>query len=546
MKKMFLMMLAVPSLLSSLAFAVPLSVDLRPNQTAIRNQGGRTTCITFAAAAAMEAAYKRAGYGDLDFSEQFINHMGKTFWLHPHWSDIAAKGEDGSEGQVGAFGGGGGVGYVIQMSRGFMTPLESVMPYRATDYTAADFAGLANAWDSAYWNKQRRMSDFNLDPRFLPTAALKANQYYSVRSVTAISDPRNTATLEAVLASGKEVVWDHMVANTDGEMWTSCRPGQASCPRGAHSMILVGYNRTHADPNKHYFIGKNSWGPSGHAGSGGFTYLSYDFVRRNGINANYITAINPPRPWLDLSFIGRWGLVFDGHRGQLDFYHLPGQSTAIWEGYGVTTADRRLGAFYNPAGRAYKVNGRTIGQQVLFRLDDANPNARWDELGGREFSYIMAKYSALDIMAGFHRDLDGSTYAGYAVRGSSIIPAGVSTPRPFGLTSFQNSRWMMYHGPGSHVLNIGVRNDALLTAEERTKFFAYAGTIVAAGTTHNAVILQSKTNMALLNVRSLSLFGEPAWGNGMFIQHLNHVAGNMAGHIFYGAGTQHGVVLVRQ
>ncbi len=90
-------------------------VDLRPQQTVVKSQGSRNTCITFAAVAGLEAAYKRLGYGDLDLSEEFMNHMGKTFWLHGNWDDILAKGEDGSETQVGAFGGGGGAGYINDM-----------------------------------------------------------------------------------------------------------------------------------------------------------------------------------------------------------------------------------------------------------------------------------------------------------------------------------------------------------------------------------------------------------------------------------------------
>ena len=39
-------------------------VDLRPNQTSIKDQGGeRNTCTAFATIAALEAAYHRAGYG---------------------------------------------------------------------------------------------------------------------------------------------------------------------------------------------------------------------------------------------------------------------------------------------------------------------------------------------------------------------------------------------------------------------------------------------------------------------------------------------------
>src|SRR5262249_40816852 len=55
--------------------AGPTPVALPHFQTPLNRQGGRRTCIVFAAVAALEAAYRRAGYGELDLSEQFLNHF---------------------------------------------------------------------------------------------------------------------------------------------------------------------------------------------------------------------------------------------------------------------------------------------------------------------------------------------------------------------------------------------------------------------------------------------------------------------------------------
>ena len=100
---------AIPVL--SQAAVRPAYVNLSAYQTPLRNQGSRGTCITFAALAALEAAYYRAGYGKLDLSEEFLNHFGKMFWLHPKWNEIVAKGEDGLESQIGAYGGGSAAEY---------------------------------------------------------------------------------------------------------------------------------------------------------------------------------------------------------------------------------------------------------------------------------------------------------------------------------------------------------------------------------------------------------------------------------------------------
>src|SRR5205807_7582533 len=67
--------------------ARPNYVNLAAYQTPIKSQGRRSTCIVFASIAALEAAYSHAGYGQLDLSEQFLNHMGKMLWLKPETVD---------------------------------------------------------------------------------------------------------------------------------------------------------------------------------------------------------------------------------------------------------------------------------------------------------------------------------------------------------------------------------------------------------------------------------------------------------------------------
>jgi len=57
-------------------------VDLRPDQTPLRKQGGRGTCIIHSVVAAMEAALKRSGR-DVDLSEDTFMYFVKQFWLTP-------------------------------------------------------------------------------------------------------------------------------------------------------------------------------------------------------------------------------------------------------------------------------------------------------------------------------------------------------------------------------------------------------------------------------------------------------------------------------
>jgi hypothetical protein len=355
--------------------------DLSRFQTGIRNQGGRTTCITFAALAAVEAAYKRAGYGDLDLSEQFLNHFGKMFWLHPYWDQTAALGEDGRESQVGVFGGGGGGGYIQFLSIGVKVALESVMPYHDTDYNSSDTPYMDNAWNSPFWT-QRRANDINLSPQFLPVSALNAPQYYSVRSFKSI-DPKSAREIENAILNEKEVVWDFLVGgDLNTAIWQAC-PGRSGCtdPAGlpGHAMVIVGFNKTSLDSSQHYFLVKNSWG-------GGFTKISYDYLKY-GIGAVYIDSINPPSGWPALAFIGRWNHNDNGWNGILDIYHLPGIATAQLASANVFTRDYRIGTYYRSDGRIFRVNGSISGNTISFRIDMNNPNARWDQLGGQVFTY---------------------------------------------------------------------------------------------------------------------------------------------------------------
>ncbi|QCK15762.1 hypothetical protein DCC35_13920 [Mangrovivirga cuniculi] len=417
-----------------------LRVDLRPQQTSIKSQGSRNTCITFAAVAGLEAAYKRFGYGDIDMSEEFMNHFGKTFWIHPDWDDILAKGEDGSETQVGAFGGGGGAGYINDMmNTGLKIPLESLMPYRSVNITPAIDPTLASEdWQDDVYKKQRVKSDYNLDPNKLTRELLHSDKYYGVANGKffgpSTGKARDTDFIEQILKREIELVWDFSGNAQYGEIWRPCTSGDAGCNTIAHSMLIVGFDKTSENPDDHYFLIKNSWGSSFTGTDDNFTKVSYDFIRQNGNAIAYIEIpILDPQQWQEFKFVGRWNLVFDGHDGILDIYHLPG----YWND---KIDDKRIGSFYTPDGSAYKINGSIEGNKITFYLDGSNPNAHWGTIGdGRKFEYYL---SDDDYMAGFHTDPDGKMYAGYAKKGS-LFSEGATTPRPYLPESYENSTWIL-------------------------------------------------------------------------------------------------------
>jgi hypothetical protein len=129
-------------------------------------------------------------------------------------------------------------------------------------------------------------------------------------------------------------------------------------------MLIVGYDRTGPIP---YFIVKNSGDPTRIPGSQGYTYISYRYYRSYTVEAAYITAVNPPRPWPELAALGRRQVTLAGRRGILDIYHLPGTARYFGD---RRAPDQRLGTFYEGGDprKAHRVNGTVRGRQVILYL----------------------------------------------------------------------------------------------------------------------------------------------------------------------------------
>lgn len=473
--------LRIASLLLACASALTAQtrVDHSVWQTALQNQGNRRTCIAFAATAGLEARHKRAGYGDLNLSEEFVNYVGKMMWLHPVWTDIPNA--DRTENQLAATGGGGGVGHAQSMVNWMRIPVETAMPYRLTEYTYAP------AWNDPWWTSQRNINTWNLDPANFPHTARNAANYYSATGLVELgfAGSRNTTTIENALRAGYEVIWDFQTdanAVQTNAIWHPT--GEAT---DAHAMLIVGYDRTSANPANHYFIVKNSWGPT--TNPNGMTHVGYDYVTTRGINACYLTGVATPGPWTALRFLGRRNMSFDGFRGTLDITHIPGVSEQTWStSFGLTLADRRVGLFHDTAGNVYRVNGQIIGDVLQFWLKPANANMRWDEQRetptlGRMFSYRLLDSADLkDDLAGYHWDNAGSTptpaYGGYAKRATTVNGTnGFESP------VFDNAqawtpaqwlgRWRLRYDSRDVTLLIDQRNDTLLPLADRATWAGF-------------------------------------------------------------------------
>ncbi len=387
-------------------------VDLRANQTPYAHQAGRGTCTYFASIAAMEAAYKKAGYGDRNFSEQFYSIFGKTFGLHYTWSDNINA--NYRENQYATTQGGGSLEYLKYLK----IPAESVSPYENEEDL--------NGYDWANMN-QRTCNDFNLNLIRIKLPPLHTvPDYFSVHScekITSITE----SDLERVLRGGLEI--------------------KIGIYGGSHALLLVGFDKT--DPANKKFIIKNSYQPTGTPCTEKLEYLPYSEIS-GMVDAEYITAVKAPEKWEELAVIGRWKLDYDGWKGQLDIYHIPGIQQFVLDRYASGIADRRLGTFYDERGNAFRVNGsiqkiNSESMKLIFYIDGTKPNLRWDELRGRRFEYIISNPDA-NFMAGVHTDALRKQFGGYALK----APASYFSSDAFSVTgnvsSYENKRFLLRLG----------------------------------------------------------------------------------------------------
>lgn len=504
-------------------------VDLRPQQSSLKDQGGRTTCIVFAGIAATEAAYKRLGYGELDLSEEFNNFTRKAFYLHPIWTDYQVPdGIKKRETQLGHTGGGGGTGVVAELASGFKVPLEEVMPYQSSsNYYSNNYPVLADIQSkiTAGTVTQRDYSNFNLDPSILTNEILRTKKFYSVSQYRFLDDAKDPAEIESILKRGFEVVWDFSGSapwDTGGivdGIWQKCD----ACSPIAHAMLIVGFDKRDPNPDNHYFIVKNSWNGWTAPDGDGYTYISYDYLRNYGVSANFIQLVNPPTEWPELAFIGRWKLNFDGFRGDLDIYHLPGMADFTFEyNFGVgnipqTYDDYRIGTFYDAQGNPSRVNGYINGNKIEFYIDGAKPLLRWDEISGRKFIYYL---DSTNFMAGYHEDGNGAKYGGYATKSSYLSGGAKQTPRPFNDQSYFNTQWDFYTVGFTGSLNFNLN----LTSEFED-FFLLEGTYTPTGGSSSKAqikIMRDETNKVYLQMANMgdgkagSFIGRHlSWENGL-------------------------------
>lgn len=227
-------------------YKLPDIVDHRSDQTPVKWQNDRGTCVCFASLAALEAILKRQQNLDTALSEQYA-----------HW---------------------------LFMKQEKKTQCDDGL--RAT--LAARYLSMFGICEETHY-PYTDLATIKKDCTSEPPDLAKKNAKYGVAEYALIHRPgvpgllgpsiANTAYLETLLHHGHDIVLGTEVAwgkpDENGVLDVVLNKYKNALEsRGGHAMLIVGYNRSVPLP---YFIVKNSWGKE--KGNQGYYYLSYDYIR---------------------------------------------------------------------------------------------------------------------------------------------------------------------------------------------------------------------------------------------------------------------------
>jgi len=423
----------------------PASVNLRTNQTPIRDQGGRDTCTVFAFTAALEAAYHRQYDSLLDLSEQYLNHVQKSHWLNA--SAVAPYVEVQPETN-----GGGNLPWLTNVLERYGLPEESALPYIGSgDYQNTNQLGDQPSGLDSLNLTQRALDDFNLNSTLstykipdelttivFPQTALEGARYRPTRVVFAGGSDLDSLTwYKSALACGREVMFQVNLTTTTYEngVWV---PGTGSI-WGNHAMLMVGY-----DNSRDAFLIKNSWGGME------LNWFSYDWVRQGRItHAGVIMDVASPfgafgvweNPQL---LLGRWNLDHDGEKGVLDIYRLPRPNDS-------EARDLRVGTYFGADGVARRVNGVIEGNRFKFTIDWHNPNQPVDAMEGLEFTGYMFSWNHGFLAGTMQDNRNGSTYGFHAQKEAPWT--GSPASGPLDLNTYVGD-WTLVHDGWRGILSI--------------------------------------------------------------------------------------------
>jgi hypothetical protein len=197
-------------------------------QSPFKQQNNRGTCWAFAGAAALEAAYRRKFGTEIDVSEEYIFHMGKSFALNRNAQGAVVQPVENNSSLIGFQ----GSGDIVQKLTESAVPPEGAAPYLPSQQDLLNILPVLGFANQAAVMSQEDFDAVEFCEQHIPLLA-RVNARYRASDWASLGGNPSVEALENTLLANHEVVCDV--------------PG--------HVLLLIGFDR-----NRKVFFAKNHWG----------------------------------------------------------------------------------------------------------------------------------------------------------------------------------------------------------------------------------------------------------------------------------------------
>jgi hypothetical protein len=327
-------------------------------QSPFKDQRNRGTCWAFAGAAALEAAYRRKFNTEIDVSEEYVFHMGKSFALNRTavGGPVVTPVENNSS--LTGFQGSGDI--CQKLSENAAAP-EVAAPYIQTQGNLEAILPVLGFANTAAVMSQTDFDAVEFCEQHIPLLA-RVNARYRATDWASLGPNPSVQALENTLLAKHEVV---------------CDVTHKTPPVGGHVLLLVGFNRR----RKAFYV-KNSWGENR------FIEIKYENDPEWQITSGYYLkdVVDPKFVQNEACWLGNWWVNLGNSTFRMllrrsEDFAAPGKPTKFGTAYLNDGGHDVNGQFLNGAGQirlfvapttAAVMPGTLTGRQIDAKLDFAD------------------------------------------------------------------------------------------------------------------------------------------------------------------------------